>query len=68
MTVASTPRLISPTEAAKIAGVTRTTVLYWLDRGYLTTHTRELDGKVMVDEDELRRKIQFKPAPPPEEG
>lgn len=54
-------KLISQAEAARIAGISRTQILRWLRKGLLTEYRRELDDRRMVDEDELRRKLNGKP-------
>lgn len=59
-------RLITIIEAAKIAGVTRQTISAWLDAGRLTPYAREIDGRRMVDLDELERKVSYRPPDPPD--
>lgn len=54
-------RLITQAEAARIAGVNPSTLLKWLRKGWLTTYKRPIDGRKMVDEEELRRKLRAEP-------
>lgn len=62
--LATSRRLITIIEAARIAGVTRQTISAWLDAGRLTPYTRGIDGRRMVDADELEHKMAYRPPDP----
>ena len=49
--------LITQAEAARRAGVTRAAIYNWLKRGLLTVYIRKIDGRRLIDADELARKL-----------
>lgn len=53
--------LITQAEAARRAGVTPTTIGGWIKRGLLTVYVRKVDGRKLIDADELARKLVTQP-------
>lgn len=49
--------LITQMEAAKLAGMSHTTIRNWLRRRLLTPYRRAIDGRVMIDREELMQKL-----------
>lgn len=54
-------KLITPSQAAEIAGVSREAIRQWMRRGRLVIYKRQIDGRKLVDEEELRRKLRAEP-------